>query len=236
MAVARIGDVASFSNANNTGTQEIAIPGDAELCVVGLTGWVGTTYPFSTGGVLSLESTTMTPVSGTADASVSALMSCLWYVLVPSGWRGANGTLDWNWAGTADLTNGGTFQYAFYKGIDLSVPVRDSDGAQAIGSSGVYVTPSLTKQTGDLVVGVSANYSASNTTVIWTNASEVRTEGVPTSRSSWAEGLPSGDGTITATWSSGDDGSVCAIVLKPAAGGASSISVADARIVTEITW
>ena len=226
-AVVRISSAVSFENTANSGTAEIAIPADAELCVVSFGGYIASpATPFS-GGALTLESTAMTAIAG-ADGDAGNQMVGLWWVPVPAGWRNANGTLAWNWLGTSNSQYSYRFMYGFYKNVHATTPVRDGHGAQGF----PYTTPTLDAEPGDFVVAAADHYRSGATTATWTNATAVSTllGGSGVTSMSWAEGTLNGADTLVCTWSATDDGGICALVLIPAAGGQIARPVSDVSV------
>jgi hypothetical protein len=105
-----------------------------------------------------------------------------------------------------------SFTYAFYKGLDMDAPIRDSGGQQG---SSPFTTGSLFALTDDSIVAALA--ATDNTSVSWTNATQIATTTFSCNNTHYAENAPSGDTTVTATINAGDgDGALMAVVLAAA--------------------
>ena len=211
MAITRIGSVGSFTNTSASSTQAITVPSDAEIMVVGIVGWDGGDIP--TFESATIAGAAMTKVS--ADYSDCCMMGAIFYRVLPTT---GSQTFAWTWAGSL-ASYGGQFLYAFYKGIDTSSAIRDSDGAQF--SSGPFSTKTLTAQSGDMIVAFVEAYDEYSLPS-WSGASEAK-GGNPyynNTGATWGEGAPSGNTAVGISGWSGDGG-IVAIVLKPATGGAS---------------
>jgi hypothetical protein len=140
-----------------------------------------------------------------------------------------NVTLTWAWRGT--LNNAARLVYGFYKGVDLSSfpssAYRDLDGVQDSGVGDGVTTPSLTAASGDLIVAWAWGYCESAPSApTWTSPMATVTNYLTPyayAAGSWAEGSPTGNmAPAISAWTSISDGGMSAIVLKPAADGASS--------------
>lgn len=223
MAIVQAGSTLKFdlSGYGNTGTVSttITVPADAELVIAAWSGFGSANY-FSTGSMTFTKGgvdTAMTAATG-GDASTSFWQAAAFYLALPD--TGSNKTLKWDWAGAAAPSDGtGLCSVTFWKGVDTASPVRDTDGTQA--GTTPYTTPTLTAQSGDLIVAWVGAFTASEGTVdSWSNltllgqvvASGSRADGA------WATGSPSGNTTVAASTDTNiDDGGIVAIVLKAAA-------------------
>jgi len=215
--IERIGSLTQFdTDGGNTGSTSVSIPADATLMVVGLSGYAGGVSYYSD-GAMTINSAAMTAVD--IDASVNAFQGAMFYRVLPST---GSQTLAWDWVGTDAQANPAMFVYGFYKGIDTSSPVRDTYGLNEIG--GIYVTDTLTAQTGDMVIAWTEFFKGDDGSVTWTNATEIFEATIyGYADGGWAEASPSGNVVITAT-TNGDDGGIGAIVFKPGAGAGPSLS------------
>lgn len=208
----------------NTGTYTITVPADAEIIVVGVTGYYNTANYFTGGGMTCTKGASDIVMSEVAqgNASTSYFMGAMFYLVSPD--TGASKSLKWDWSGTGTPDNGVPCVYAFYKGIDTSSPVRDSDGAQ--GADGA-TTPTLTAQSGDLIVAWGWNYRTdmSGQTPAFTGVTNVGeseefnlayVDADTRGCGMWGEGSPTGNQTVQYDANPNNDGGVCAIVLQPA--------------------
>ena len=228
MAIVRIGSLTESADAERTaqtGSESITVPADAEIIIVGVHGWQHNANYFTDGAASPTYGMTLNSVAlrgvpqGNTDNS--AFMGALFYLAAPST---GTQTLAWDWLGKPN--DAVRIVYGFYKGINIASAVRDSDGAQNDASvNSNMVTPSLTAQTGDLVVAWSWAWTdEASVNPTWTNASAVTNYDTVygSAYGSWAEGSPTGAVVVTADWPEGDvdDGGICALVLTPAAGSA----------------
>ena len=224
----------------NTGTVSttITVPADAEIVIVGVSGYQGSVggfagATFTKGGV----DTAMTKATG-GDSSAATWQGAAFYLVSPD--TGANKTLKWDWIGTGTSGDGTlNFSVTFWKGIDTASPVRDTDGAQA--STFPVTTPTLTAQSGDLIVAFCSHFrgaaDGAGEVSTWTNLTElteVTNNGF--SEGSWATGSPSGNTTVTAATGTSTEPGLIAIVLIPAAAAPTTeILTADADV-TDGGW
>ena len=224
MAITQTGTVLEFGPANtNTGTVSatITVPADAELVVVGWSGYHNTANYFSGGSMTFTKGgtdTTMVNVSG-ADSNTNAWQCALFYQVLPD--TGSNKSLKWDWAGTA--TSAGNFNkcsVTFWKGVDTADPVRGSAGTNAnpIGSTGT-----ITAASGDLIiVWVGAFAGGGEGTVdSWSNATELsEVTKANDADGAWSTASPSGNQTVgVATETNMDEGGIIGVSFKPAAAG-----------------
>src|SRR6267142_2250649 len=103
MAIVQTGSVLQFTGLGtaNTGTVSttITVPADAELVVVGWSGFSSTANFFSTGSMTFTKGgvdTAMTMVSG-ADGNTGLWQAAMAYLVLPD--TGSNKTLKWDWLG-----------------------------------------------------------------------------------------------------------------------------------------
>jgi hypothetical protein len=132
--IERCGDILEFqfTDAAETGTvsSAIEVPTDAEIVVVAVSGYHGTAngfagMTFTKGGI----DTAMTKATG-GDVSGTLWQSAIFYMALPD--TGASKTLKWDWLGAAS-DGERVVAVSFWKGIDLAIPVRDSNGFQETG-------------------------------------------------------------------------------------------------------
>lgn len=210
VAVTRIGGIARLTNTSNSGSAPITVPPDAEIIVVGVSGYQDSAGFFSTGNV-TLNGVAMKVVP--ADADTSAFMGSLFYLVSPAT---GTQTLAWDWAGTTAPNDGVLFAYGFYKGINKTSPIRASSGIQQQGNP--HAITALTAQSGDLIVAMAEQFTfGTDLTFSWTGAKEVQSlTNFGTADGSWAEASPTGSQAVSATTNASSDGGIMAIVLKPA--------------------
>lgn len=213
MAITRTGSITQFTSTANSSTQGLTVAADAELLIVGISGYTSGEASLFSGGTLTVGGSPMTAVG--CDANTGFMQGCLWYKFSPAT---GTPTLAWNWVGSSTLGYGGRFVYAAYKGVDTG-GIRDSDGVQ--GNMPVS-TKSLSCLSGDLIVAFGEEYHASGATASWTNVAEVQALTYTNIvSSSLAEGSPSGSTTVGLTFITAQDGGCAAIVVKPAGAGPS---------------
>lgn len=227
MAIARTGSIIEIDTlslgAGTSGSTSVTAP-TADLMVVAVSGYIATASSFS-GHPPTYNGVAMTAVAA-ADANTADYNGAMFYMISPPS--GAH-TLAWNWVNAPPGgANDAVITVSFYTGTDLTTPIRDSDGKQA--GAGTATSKTLTMVSGDLAVAwCSAFESASTTnTFTWTNATAV--QGFPAggaankatapsnnnSTLDLAEASPTGNGTITVSWSRAADGALMVIVLKAA--------------------
>ena len=198
MAIVQTGSVLQFPGpgSTNTGTVSttITVPSDAELVVVGWSGYSSTANFFSTGSMTFTKGavdTAMTAVSG-GDSNTSFWNAAYFYLVLPD--TGSNKTLKWDWLGTAGATDPGSLcSVTFWKGIDTASPVRGTGGGQAGGVP--YTSGTITAATGDLIIAwVAATVSGEGSVDSWSNLSLLSQVTASTSADgAWATGSPSGN-------------------------------------------
>lgn len=204
----------------NTGTvtTTLTVPADAELAVVGISGYASANF-YSSGSMTLTKGgsdSAMTAVSG-GDASTSAFMAAMFYIVLPD--TGSNKTLKWDWAGAGASSNQPQVTITFWKDVDTSSPVRNAQGAQ--NASGLpFTTPTITAVSGDLIIAYAGWFGTSSTIDSWTNLTlltQCAGENTGNGDGAWATGAPSGNTTVEATTGTGvNDGGICAISVKPA--------------------
>jgi hypothetical protein len=212
----------------------MTVPSDAEIALVGWSGYSGTASYFSgggmtltKGGVDTAMTVAVTGASG-ADNDTGIWMGALFYLLAPD--TGSNKTIKFDWVGAGNPGDGDACcSVTFWKGIDTGSPVRHALGKQA--ASGAATTGTLTAVSGDLIVAWASAYTTSagvdGTADTWSNlttlsqiANEAHADGA------WATGSPSGNTTVAISTETGwDDRTITAIVLKAAAAGAKALPV-----------
>lgn len=229
MAITQAGSMQSFDGpfANSgTVTATMTVPADAEIAVVGWSGY-STTANYFTGGSMTLTKggvdTAMTvAVTGanSADNNTGVWMGAVFYLVAPD--TGTNKSLKFDWVGAGNPSDGdGMCSITFWKGIDTASPVRSALGAQA--SAVPVTTGTLTCLTGDLIVAFAACYASSptvdGTADSWSNLTTLTQ--IPQQAhadGAWATGSPSGNTTVALSTETGfDDVTITAVVLKPAA-------------------
>lgn len=235
MAIVQTGSISSFSIVNNanTGTvsSAITVPDDAELVVVGVSGYQGTAngfaaMTFTKGGA----DTAMVKATG-GDSTNSFWQGAMFYQALPD--TGTNKSLKWDWIGTGVSSDPDMLiSVSFWKGIDTASPVRDSDGS-APGGSMPHTTPTLTCVSGDKIVAFCSGYitgggSAQGTIDSWSNLTLLEnilhdTTGTHEADGAWATGDPTADTTVAASTSTNmAEGAIVALVVKAAAAAAAT--------------
>lgn len=146
MAVTRTGTEVLIQNGNQSWSQNITVPADAEICIVLVSVWKEATdwipaNPFTLGG------SNLTTVQKGDNQSANE-QGWIGYILVSSTGTVA---LACNW-GTG-LGAGACVHAVFYKGIDTDDPIKSS-GKQT--TSGADLT-GLTASAGDMMVGCVAS-------------------------------------------------------------------------------
>lgn len=214
-----VGSTSIYAAGSGT-ISSITVPGDATLMTIGVSAYHGTNGVTSANGSFDIGGNASVGVGGAASTNWHGVQH---YILNP-----ATGTqnLDWQWGGGAGTAlDDGTviISYCFWLGVDTGSPVRDSDGAQSSGAT--TTTPTLTAQSGDLIIawGTSFDGASANLTFTWTDATKLQDEtAVDYADGSWATASPTGNQTVAASATGRDEGGVAAFVFKAAAGGGSS--------------
>lgn len=227
MAIAQTGSItfinpATITQAASGTVASITVPSDAEIMLIGVSAYDDTANHISANGTFDIGGNASVGIGGAS--STATWQSALHYILAP-----ATGTqnLDWQWgggAGSALSEASLKVWYGFWKGIDTGSPVRDSDGAQ--GATDTIASPTLTAQTGDLIVacGAAVDETFGNTDVTFDFTGDGGADVLEnTTNFSFADiavgtASPTGNQTITVTAATlGAEASISAIVLKPAA-------------------
>jgi hypothetical protein len=212
-AVTRTGNVTNHQPGNgNTGSTGITVPADAELMVVAAAAFANANNYYS-GGTITLGGNALS-VGFDADDTTVGQQGVLYYLDV----RALTGsqTLAWDWSGAGTSFCSQNIDYAFYNGVDMNAPIRDS-GGQGPSGSGPFTTGSMNAISGDMVAA--AMSATDNTTLSWTNATQVRSDATDCNRTYYAEAAPAGDTTVSANITAGDsDGGLMAVVMKAASG------------------
>lgn len=229
MAITQTGSTLTFpvgvSSTPNSGTvsSTITVPADAEIAVVGWTGFGDVANYFSAGamtftkgGADSAMTSAVTGANG-GDNSTSFFQGAMFYIVQPD--TGTNKSLKYDWVGTSVAPEESLCCVTFWKGIDTASPVRSALGAQASGTP--YTTGTLTALTNDLIVAFAFGYVGNTEGTIdsWSNLTEL-TELVHNTDAdgALATGSPSGNTTVAASTDTNyQDGGIVAIVLKPGA-------------------
>ena len=212
----RTGSPVSWFSANASGSQPITVPADAQLIVLGISGYKSSTGFFS-GQPPQLAGTPIGIVL-VADTSIAYFQGDMFLRYLPP--VGAQ-TITWNWGALPD--NRVLFCAAFYKGI---APNWLGDGYAGQSGNSNHATDTLIATANDLIVAVHSPYIALPGTAPawnWTNATQVQAfnDGLYTGLS-LAEAQPTGNVVISVqetTYQS--DNALCAVVIQGAAGGAS---------------
>ena len=199
MAIERTGTAVTIGTYNNSGSQSITVPADCTLAVISVA-------DANAAGTVSINS-----VNATFDIYAANNWLRVYHLVNPS-----TGSQTFAWSNFA-LMGGLAIIIAFYKGVDTSSPVRDSDFDANEGNPGTATTPSMTSAAGDMAVVGCAGYGGA-LTLTGGGQTSVATVNKETTYAGIAELLASGS-TITMT-ATGPYPVIAAIVLKPAAGGA----------------
>jgi hypothetical protein len=218
---------------SGTASSTITVPSDATFVAVSVSGYSSTSNFYSTGAMTFTKgatATAMTSASLAGDASNSAWMSAMFYMLAPD--VGTNKTLAWDWAGTGTAEQPTMLSVIFYSGVDS---VRSASGGQTGSSAGPYTTGTLTAVTGDLILACANGFSVVEGTVnSWSNLTLIsQVAFFEPADTAWASGSPTtGSTTVAAlTTTNWEDGSIVAVVLVPATAsvtGTISVTAADA--------
>jgi hypothetical protein len=212
----------AFTNAA-TGSVAITVPSDCTLVVIGLSAFLGSANALSAAGNFDINGNTSVGAPG-GCTNAGAMMSALHYIVNPAT---GSQNLDWQWGGGTGtgLDSASTCAIvSFWKGVDTASPTRDSDGAVSPASA-TATTPTLTAQSGDLIIawGASQDDSSGNLTFSWSGATELA--GMANDSGfdgSLATVSPSGNQTVGFTATGAEQTAVAAFVFKAAAGSASA--------------
>jgi hypothetical protein len=213
----------NISTANaGTVSSTITVPADAELMLVGVSSYSstngffsGSSMTFTKGGV----DTAMTSVGAVgADTSTGYAGPIFWMALPDTG---TNKSLKWDWQGTSIVSDAPLISITFWKGVDTSAPIRAAAGGAS--GSAPYTSSSLAAQAGDLIVahvGAFCTSSASEGSADSWSAPLALVTNVThyvSGDAAWAKGKATGAQTVSMlTETNWDDGSICAVAIKPA--------------------
>lgn len=238
MAITQTGSALDFScGTGNTGTASstITVPADAELVVVGVSGFSTTAGFFTTNGAMTFTKggadTTMSKGS-TAGSGTSFYSAAIFYLVLPD--TGSNKSLKWDWGGTGSAGDSVMCSVTFWKGIDTASPVRTSAGGTT--SAMPYTSGAFTSNSGDLDLAFAAGFVnvVEGTVNSWSNLTlltQCARQGF--ADAAWATGTTTGSHTVAAsTDTNWDDGGISVIVLKPAAAGVTLAAEAGSYTVT----
>lgn len=210
MAVTRTGSATSIANTNQTWSQSVNVPADAQVAVVIATVWANqdnwiAANPFSLGGS---NLTTLQKTDSQHDNNATWLG---YLVNPPTGSQ----TLSCNWG--QSLPAGASITIAFFVGVDTSNPIRSS-GQQT--SNGSDLT-GLTASAGDMMVGgVGSDTQPTVTDNSQTQLTNAAGGGLYL-------GSAQKDGATGFYFTGGAYTTCVALVLRQASGGSTSITVTD---------
>ena len=228
MAIVQTGSVLNFTTTNTTtGTVSttITVPADAEMVLVGWSGYSPTPSAYS-GGSMTFTKGGVDIAMTSADSlhhgdDSTGFAASLFYMVLPD--TGSNKTLKWSWAATP-AGDTPICSITFWKGVDIASPFRDSDGGGS-GSSPPYTSlGTITAVSGDLIIAWAASFAGPEGTAdSWSNLTLLSqvpfAGGASNADGAWATGSPSGATLValsTATnWS---DGHIVAASFKPSPG------------------
>lgn len=222
MAIVQTGSVLQFPNAGstNTGTVSttITVPADAEMVVVGWSGF-STTANFFSGGSMTFTKggvdTAMVAVPGSDTANWSG---GLFYMVLPD--TGTNKTLKWDWIGAGAASDPSQLcSVTFWKGVDTASPARGNGFGSGAGVP--YTTGSISAASGDLFIAWSGFFvTAEGSVTAWSNLSLLSQITFSNSADgAWATGSPSSNVTVGVTTGPGADGCIYCVAFKAAAAG-----------------
>ena len=222
--ITQTGSVLTFNAAGtNTGTvsSTITVPSDAEIVVVGVSGWRGDANYFSSGSMTFTKGgtdTAMVSATGAGDADGAFFNAAVFYQALPD--TGTNKSLKWDWLAAGTATDPPIISVTFWKGVDTSSPVRDADGAQKGTPYTGINTPTLTAQSGDKIIAWAAWFggAAEGSIDTWSNLIELSEfTKYGNADAAWATSDPTGNTTVgVVSGTNLEDGGLVAIVLKPA--------------------
>jgi hypothetical protein len=226
MAITQTGTITTVTHGTTYGAANgtlasITVPADAEIMMIGVSGFSSSANLIATNGSFDIGGNTSVGVGG---ASSTSFWQCaLHYILSP-----ATGTqnLDWQWgggAGTALTDPSAMISYWFLRGIDTGSPTRDSDGTN--GSGATQTTPTLTALSGDLIVMFGGSYDGGEANLTYSFAPDTTLENETNLGyldGAWGTAAPTGNQTVTWTATGADEGAIAAFVLKAAVSSASA--------------
>ena len=216
----RIGSVTEWQSGTSadTGSTTIDIPSDAEVILVGVSGF-GAANLF-TAGTLTIDSAVCTLEVAQGNDSTAGFQGALFGLDVRTH-RGTGKSLAWDWSGTGGSARYYRFVYAFYKNADTSSPFKSSNGGQNASAPAYTAEGALSATSDDLLVCFAWCYADATTSgIAWTGATSIQNYYTRYENhcEAWAEGAPTGDVTPSVTaWTNAQDGGIAAVVLAKAA-------------------
>jgi hypothetical protein len=223
VSVSRTGSAGYIADPNNSASQSITVPADATIAIVGIVNFRDVDNYIGLGNAEDASTASLT-LGGTqmkigrvqdtlAELPANYHIGLFYLVNPPTGSQ----TLAWDFAGSNNPSLGSVIHYAFYKGVDISSPIR-SRGGEKNESGSSATTGTLAAVAGDAIVAEGCSYA--NNTVSWTNATELREEGYSDwgQNAAYAENVSvSGDVavSISATY---DYAMIVGMVLKASGG------------------
>lgn len=224
MAIVQTGTALTFTalGTANTGTVSttITVPADAEMVVVGWSGFSSTSDFFSGGSMTFTKGAVDTAMVAVAGPSSSANWSGgMFYLVLPD--TGTNKTLKWDWLGTGVSSDPSTLcSVTFWKGVDTASPARGTGYGTNTGVP--YTTGTITASSGDLFIAWCPFFvTAEGTIDSWSNLSLLTQLGFSSNAdAAWATGSPTTSVTVAASTATGaSDGSLYCVAFKAAAAG-----------------
>lgn len=198
-AITRIGSVGAILGGNiNTGSTSITVPAGTTLIVVGTSGYVNYNNYYGT-GTLTIAGQSLTMARADRDTPADADKSAVWYIASASLPTGSQ-TLAWNWGGSSNMADGGQIVYAFYSGVNVANPVKDTGGNYIEGSlaNSTISTASMSAASGDMIWSNAYLFNTSMPTgETWTNATSIYGVTNNGSRAAAAERFPSGNTSVS---------------------------------------
>ena len=146
MAVVQTGTPVNINASSDSSSQSITVPSDAELMVVFYAGYESAGSYTSSEVALTIGGASLTHII--ANGAGSGTNGCfVQYRVSP-----ATGSQTFAWTISSGYSYGHAFVIAFYKGVDITSPILDSDSTYTdVGTSAT--TPTMTVNTGDMMVG-----------------------------------------------------------------------------------
>lgn len=216
-AVSYVSSLSPIDGSLNDGSTTITVPSGCDYCVVAVSGYNGNANVFDGAGAsITLDGSSMKLLRADDDVALSQLTG-IFGLKNPS--IGASKTLDWNWDGTANFSEGGTLIVSFYKNVADTSEIKSSGGDSVANESvSSLVTSTLTVSPDDMIVGVTGLFDSANTrTVTWTNLTDLQSEHRQQQDTHFGILASNNDITIQSNWTGGGfaDAGVSAVVLKP---------------------
>lgn len=150
MAVIQTGSAVHLESTDNSNSQMVTVPSDAEIAVLLCTGYSGGAYFY--GGTVTLGGSSMiqqvsTDVNDPAVPSHGEGFTAIYTITNPAT---GSQSLAWDWYGSSAAGEGINSYLVFYKNVDTSDAIRDSGLSVA---SDTDIT-GLDAESGDMMVGV----------------------------------------------------------------------------------